>query len=389
MGELGNYYHNAYEDGNRDVIAPLTAEEANLLHARRLALQRGWWHRVTSAMQGLDQLYDHTGRRAEWARLVAEIVPHFIDPATDGPLPGREEEWDLITHYRVRLAREARCWDEVERLQRVRVDWNRQQAAEALAMPEADLDDAARNRIRSLGASLHALGQILRERDDPACISAYEETAELMHRIGDRPAEAVAALNLGHVYMPKYLPALRDLDRAETWYCRSLELRAAGDRQGRAHALGQLGGVAFERFLEARRSGAPDSQLLAHLNQAARFHHQALDLLPPDAVGDLAVTHGQLGNIYGNAGDLERCLQHCREAGGYFEAADDVYSAAQLRFNVAVIFARAGRFRDALDYAQAALRGYETFGPRAASDIQDTRKLIAQIDAAMRQGGEG
>jgi hypothetical protein len=33
---LGDYYHNQYGDGNRDVIAPLTAEEANLLHARPL-----------------------------------------------------------------------------------------------------------------------------------------------------------------------------------------------------------------------------------------------------------------------------------------------------------------------------------------------------------------
>ena len=110
MGELGNYYHNQYEDGNRDVIAPLRAEEANLLHARsrpeRTAAVEGrdhWADAITSTMQGLRTLYDHTGRRAEWARLVEEIVPDFVGP-DDLPLPGREEQWSLVTEYRVLLA---------------------------------------------------------------------------------------------------------------------------------------------------------------------------------------------------------------------------------------------------------------------------------------------
>jgi hypothetical protein len=97
MGSLGNYYHKEYEDGNQDVIALLTAEEANLLHVWQLARGYGWWQRVISAMQGLHQLYDHTGRRAEWTRLVDDIVPEFVDLTTDGSLPGREEYWHFVT----------------------------------------------------------------------------------------------------------------------------------------------------------------------------------------------------------------------------------------------------------------------------------------------------
>ena len=74
-------------------------------------------------MQGLRVLYEHRGRRAEWKRLVDEIVPDFVDPATDGPLPVAKTGWILVTEYRVRLAREMRDWAEAERLQRVRVDW--------------------------------------------------------------------------------------------------------------------------------------------------------------------------------------------------------------------------------------------------------------------------
>ncbi len=54
------------------------------------------------------------------------------------------------------------------------------------------------------------------------CRSISKRPLPLCHRIGDRPAEAVAAFNLGHAY--KDIPALRDLDQAERWYRRSLEL---------------------------------------------------------------------------------------------------------------------------------------------------------------------
>ena len=383
VGELGNYYWRQYEQGNRDVIAALCAEEANLLHARRLALQHAWWDPVTSAMQGLRMLYAHTGRRAEWARLVEEIVPHYVDPATDGPRPGREADWGLVTEYRVRLARAARRWAEAERLQRARVGWDQEQAAEVLDAPEEALDDAARHRIRTLAVSLEQLGHILRGQAKPECILPYEEGAELCQRIGDKPEEAIIAFNLGCVYQE--LPALRDLDEAERWVRRSLELHAAGDRLGRGKCVGQLGGVAYERFKGAREAGAPEETLLAHLNEAAQQYHGALDLLPPDAVNDLAVAHNQLGLIYRDAGDLARSLRHYRESIRYDEQAGNVYGAAQDRYNVALVFMDARRWQDALDYARAALRGFQTFGARAAQGIQDTRRLIAHIEQARQE----
>jgi hypothetical protein len=46
------------------------------------------WYDMLSCVQGLRTLYPRTGRDGEWARLVAAIIPDFIDPATDGPCPG-------------------------------------------------------------------------------------------------------------------------------------------------------------------------------------------------------------------------------------------------------------------------------------------------------------
>jgi len=390
MGALGDYYHDQYVDGNRDVIAALRAEEANLLQARELARRNGWWGPLLRAMQGLRQLYDHTGRRAEWARLVAEIVPDFIDPATDGPRPGREEGWSLVTGYRGLLAEEGRRWDEAERLQRARVAWARQRAAAALAaleqgLPPEALDGVERNSIRTLAGSLHELGQIQRGQGQSDCVAAYRESLELSERIGERAGAASCALNLGRAYTD--LPALRDLAQAEGWYRRSLDLTDEGDRLGRSKCLSQLGLVAHERFKEARVAGQPEEELLRYLNEAVGYYRQALDLTPPDAVDDLAVAHNQLGNVYGDAGDLDRALPHYREAIRYEEVQGNLYGAAQTRFNVALGLAQGGRLPDALTYARAALRGYQSYGQGAAADTQKTQQLIAMIERDLQAGG--
>ncbi len=106
VGYWGNYYHDQINAGNPNLMGLLAAEEDNLLAARRLALAHGWLRPVMQTMQGLRALYDRTGRRAEWRALVDEIVPIFVDAATELPRPGvAEEDWSIVTEYRVRLAR--------------------------------------------------------------------------------------------------------------------------------------------------------------------------------------------------------------------------------------------------------------------------------------------
>jgi tetratricopeptide (TPR) repeat protein len=381
-GTLGDYYHNQYGAGQREVIGPLRAEEANLLHARQVARAHAWPGPVMGAMQGLYTLYDHTGRRAEWARLVQEIVPDFVDLATDGPRAGREDDWSLVTGYRVRLARQARRWAEAERLQRVCVEWDRGRAAAALAAAPQALDDAQHNAIRTLAVSLEQLGQIQREQGSAECVASYKEALPLYQRIANRPEESVLAFNLGHAY--KDLPALRDLAQAEAWYQRSLERRDEGDRLGRAKSLGQLGMVAQARFGEARAAARPEEELLRHLNAALQYYQQALALTPQDNVDELAVVHSALGNVFGEAGDLQRALPHYREAIRLFEAAGDLYDAARNRFNVAAYLANAGRWADAREYARAALANFQAC-EGATDKVQETQGLLAQIEAALAQ----
>jgi len=385
MAELANHYHNQYGWGNREVVDALAAEEANLLRARDLSRTHEWWRYVTSTMQALRTLYDHTGRWAEWARLVEEIVPHFVDPASDGPLPGREDQWSLVTGYRVRLARSARRWADAERLQRRRVEWNRERAAAALAAPPATFGPGERNRIRTLAASLHELGQIQRQQDEPDCVAAYTEALELSQRIDDQSVDATCAFNLGHAY--RNIPDLRDLDEAERWYRRSLEFRPAGDRMGRARCLGELGGLAYEWFEEARERQRRDEELLTHLNAAAHGYHQALELLPADEVRTREVFHAQLGIICRHAGDMDRAMDHYLESIRLCELAQDTHGAGQTRYNLALHLAAAGRLQDALEYAGAALRDFEASGPGAEDLVRKTQQLIAEIERLISPAG--
>jgi tetratricopeptide (TPR) repeat protein len=378
MGELGDYYLHEYNQGNRDVIDLLTAEEANLLYARRLAKTYDWWLALLKTMQGLHQLYAHTGRRIEWASLVEEIVPNFVDTATDKPLAGQEEQGHIVNDYRVKLLQENRQWAEAERLQKVRVEWNRQRATPFLDNPSAG---EGHHQIQILAASLHQLGQIQRECQQADCVKAYEESLNLAEQIGEQAGAAICAFNIGHAYQE--ISSIRNLEQATHWYQQSLELTSENDRQGRGRYLGQIGLVAYERFKEALTANQSEEILLQHVNEAIQYHHQALELLPENAVNDLAVIHNALGYIYRDVGDLEQAMYHYREAIRYMEMAGNFYNAGKSRFGVAVALANANRLPDALEYARAALHNFqECHGAKEL--IQKTEMLIKLIEPALK-----
>ena len=363
------------------MIGVLAEEEANLLHARSLARSNGWWDRVISTMQGLRQYYQHTGRAVEWSRLVEEVVPDFVNPATDGPLPGKEEGWSLVTYYRVLLAEDARQWDKAERLQSQRVSWDRQRVTPILAKPPQAWTADEKNDVRTLSSSLHEQSEIQRGQGSAMCVDGYLEALSLAEQIQETQGAATCAFNLGHAYGA--LLGIRDLALAERWYQRSLDRRAKEDRMGRAGCLGQLGSVAHERFLDARKTGPPPLECLGHLSQAEQYYRQALEMLPADAVAELAAAHNQLGVVCADAGQTAPALRHYRESIRYCEGMHDRFGAAQSRFNAALTLAGAGHLADASDWAQSALRDYQACG-NADQEVAGTLTLLEEIESRLR-----
>jgi hypothetical protein len=181
-----------------------------------------------SATQSLGTLYKHTGRTAEWKKLMDEITDDFVDPVSGMAVPGREDEWACVMYERAQLAEHARQWREAERLTSLLIDYSRKRAATALATPPDKLDELNRHVIHNLAGSLLRLAKIRRDVGDPQCVAAYEEALELFGLLGDDRGTVVCVFNLGHAY--KNIPAIRDLTRAEALYRRSLELRDERDR---------------------------------------------------------------------------------------------------------------------------------------------------------------
>jgi tetratricopeptide (TPR) repeat protein len=376
ISELGRYYHRQAGQGH-GVVPVLGAEEANLRHALSLARGGGLWRAATGCLQGLSVLYERTGRDGEWVRLVTAITSDLTDPDTGGPLPGRDDQWSIITSYRVRIAVRARDWPAASTLQTTLITWDRDQAAAALAVPTGSLTPFHRNEIRSLAVSLEQLGDILYNQADPGCLPHFQEALGLYERIGGRQEEANLAISLGNAYMT---PGLRDVGQAEYWYQHSLSLRPASDRIGHAACHSQLGMIALARFDEALAAGEAEPVLREYLNAALRSYQRAHELDRPDDHEVQAITENQLGVIYSRTGDTAQALRHYQQALQHEEARGDIYGAGRTRYNIALLLANADRVSDALYYARAALHNFQQAGPGAAATVATAEQLIARLE---------
>ncbi|MCP4607862.1 MAG: tetratricopeptide repeat protein [Planctomycetes bacterium] len=387
MGELGSYYQSAYNSGKHNVIVGLQAEEANLLQAQHLARIHNLWDALIKIFMGLNSLYRDTARESELFVLNAEIKPYFVDLETDGPLLGREKGWGVVTESRVLNAIRARHWNEAERLQRLLVDSARQHIKLDNLVNIKEIPPEAWLAFQHLAAWLDELGRIQRFRGAPGCVASYKEAFEICMKNKDKAGAAIAAFNLGHAY--EDIPSILDLSQSEQWYYQSLNLRDEQDKDGRAVCFGQLGHVSYYRFNKTLKAGGSEKDLLRHLNMAIKFYHQDLKLLPTYAIKDLAVVHHMLGMLYGEAGNLDKAMEHYRLSIRYREKEGDIYFAGKTRKCVAIDLFKVGRLEDALEYAQAALRNFESFGDRAADDIKDCQQLITKIQKAMKKRGKG
>jgi CHAT domain len=379
FGELGRTWLRVYSDGGYHAIRSLKLQEENLLRAHQSAREMDLAEGVTGAMIGLYALYDHTGRHAEWQRLVEETAPDFIDPASDGPRPSREAAWGALNAHRVLLAEEVQDWAGARRLQELGIVQSRREAEATLAIPAVARDDRQRLRVHNLAIALQELGEILRQCDQSECIEAYEEAFRLLLENDEIPSAATCALALGNAY--RDVTALFDLDAAAHWYEESLRLRPVHDRLGRARSLGSLAFVSAFRFKMAVLEKHSEEEKTLLFRASEQGYERALAILPKDATDDLRVTYSHLGSLYGLAGDMSRALRCYGESLRHAEEAGSFYWAAVTRYNLAVDLIVAGREQDALEFAQASLLGFERFGEATEQAARDARTLIDQISS--------
>jgi tetratricopeptide (TPR) repeat protein len=379
MCDLGDYCHLQFQEGDASLVSVLAAAEDNLLHAVALGRRHGWWRLVMGCMQGIRTLYRLNGRNAEWAGLVGDLAADLID-STGRPRAGREESWRMFTEYRAQLAMDAHDWTTAEDLQRILVAWQRQQ----------DPDDA--ENIRQLAISLQWYGDTLREQQRSECVALYMEAIALSRRLQDIPDEATLAHRLeasvthhmGNAYMD--IPDLRDLEKAERWYQRSMDLYKSldGDMIGMARIMCQLGNVYYERAHEVARAGAPEKIQAEWLKMSLALYNATLDLFPEDAAGDRAIVHNQLGLINYHASRIETSFDHFRQAIRYAEATGNHHHAGSARLSMAAQFEYEGHLTEARHYAEAALLDFQRV-PNGAERIAVIEEFLADLDRKTRR----
>jgi len=384
MGVLGDQYH--LQSQTRDITGFVAVEERNLLEARRLARANGWWGAVTSVMQGLRRLYQDSGRMAEWSRLVEEIVPDFVDPVTESPVGGRDEDWAVVMGYRVHIETEARRLDQAEHLQNLTVDWARRQAAPVLAKPPATRTILEKNVLHTLAASLEALARVQEERGSPKCADGYREAFALSHSILDSAAMASCALDLARAY--EEIAEIRDLSVAEQWCRQALGLFPAEEALGRGACLGQLGKLAYWRFREAQQAGRPAPEQIARLAEAEQYFRAALRTHPPNALSAIANDHNYLGNVYDDAGQADAALAEYSESVRLYEAVGNTFGSGNVRSNAARTLAFSGRLVEARDWLLSALRDFQA-SANADEEIVTVRRRLQQVESALQAAPPG
>jgi tetratricopeptide (TPR) repeat protein len=381
IGVIGSIYHNQYGAGKCDVIFPLVKEEGNLLFALRLARSNRMWDTVTRTMQGLHVLYEHTGRLNEWKCLVEKIIPDFINSTNEEPLQGREDQWSLITDYRVRIAIEERKWNEAERLQYINVCWCRRHTPSYSRTSIKTLNKVEINKIRTLAVSIELLGSIQQRAGKEDCVQTCKEALKINIMIGEFSSSASCCHQLGNAFL--LIPSIRNLNEARKWFNRSLKLRREPDRLGRGKIANELGYVALEEAKETEKSSIKWQN---KISEALKYYMMALEIFPPDSITELAITHNQIGMIYFEKGETDRSILHYNHSLQYREMKGNACEAGNSRFNIALSLSQCRRFTDALDYARSALGNYESYGVRPKDRIEETKNLIQDLESLIELG---
>src|SRR5262249_21790745 len=109
------------------------------------------------------------------------------------------------------------------------------------------------------------------------------------------------------------LGALRDVDAAERWYLRSLELCADRDVFNRARIEHKLGRTAHDRF-RGRLGSESEEELREAVDRAVTYYSTALASFPDEAYSHRGRVASDLASLFGELGLADPAIQATQEA---------------------------------------------------------------------------
>ncbi len=379
---FSTYFAVGYTHGFREkTIEPLTNEEENLHRALALSHDKRWFQAEIGVLQGLFALYFHKGSITRWAELFASILPDFVDDHWR-PLPGREKWWAFIMDHQWRMIFDSGDLVQAETLARSILEWETSNSATIDQTHPDRLSPNEIQQLRFLAIATSRLADVLREANNPACVSLSEEAIRLYRTIGDGVGESIRLFNLGHAF--KNIPALRDLTKAAEYYAAAYKSYPEYDALARAQCLAQLGSVSLELLQDSLQNGAAEAVMSNHLDKAINYYETALQIEPPDAIANLAQTHNQLGVAYQYSRTEQlKALEHFKKAIHYFNESDEWFGAAGAYLNAAQVLLRLSKPHDAKDYTTEALRILQS-ASYSGPELSQAQSMLKEIERKIR-----
>ena len=356
--QFGRYF----QIGGRDpVIGALYKEQENIAYALALSHKNSWWQAEMGLLQGLSALLLHQGRKLEWREAFLEVYGDFVDQKSM-PLPGREKCWAFVVDLRLTIAKEDGDLDTAEFLARKVLFYEQTQTVTIPKDQDSELSDPDRKKLQNHAIAVGRVADILRDRKDPECIWFYKDAIEIYDCIEDSPGKAMRLFNMGHAY--KNIPKLRDLDKARSCYLEAIKHYPETDKLPRAQALAQITMI-LEAIIEEKlnKGDATQDELGALMDEGIENCEAALSMFPPDAYGEIATLHNQMGTLLRfSPSDQDAAIWHLRKASQLAFQVGQYHQAASSRANLAQVFSMNHRGAEAVAAASEALEIFDTIG---------------------------
>jgi tetratricopeptide (TPR) repeat protein len=385
VGMAGVQISQAFNHSAPWAAAALSLEEANLRYALKLAIQLPEWAAVMATLHALEDLYvGIRGHRAEWRKLVSEISPIVTDESTGRSIPGREIAWRAVCEYRMRLAADDGKYAEAERFARLLVEYFAKRA-EPFLVDETKLGEGE-EEVQNLVVMLISLAQYLGQRQSSEGVQFYERALNLSVKIGNKREAARAAEGLGWTY--RAVDAIRDLDKALSWFLKGLELAPKDDFALSAKLLVMCGGI-WMHWLRAALTQRDIPKIKENLGYAMGAYIKAYELLPEYAFKDRAECLGNLASIYLDAGRREEAEKLYRQALPLARKAGAADFETKNLLNIALVLQKQSKFDDAIAFAKAAEKVAAQMGEQGQDLAMEALKLLADIRRAQKAEGQG
>ena len=189
-----------WEEGDKEQIGLLNAEEPTFKNALILAHRNHWIGALTGLLKGLRLVYIQSRRYLPWARLLNTIAKDYL--TIHGKLrQDISNEAILYVEYCVEVNKLRERFIEAANWQELRVDWERLQAASVLHVDPQESDGDLLQKILNLAFALSTSGELLMNAGSPKAIKVYKDAFRLVKPLKNNDLAAQYAYCIADGYI--------------------------------------------------------------------------------------------------------------------------------------------------------------------------------------------